>query len=178
MCGYGFIALVHKVDFAAFGFPAIEPTLMHQMMVVFTEQNEVLKIGFSAIGPVLDVMTDHEAMVRAARKATAAVSGHQGSSYRWRNRACFSPNRQRFARICFLNSDGRTVARHSPRCFRGNVGTVFYLCGFILHMQNDLIAIGPRTRFFAVIQIGLGNVRQCIGSFCAAGVSCASPPSR
>ena len=48
---------VLKVDLTVFAARAVETTFVHEVMVIAAQQDEVVETGFTAIRPVLDVVT-------------------------------------------------------------------------------------------------------------------------
>lgn len=85
--------------------------LVHQPVMVAAERHQVLKAGFAAVGPVLDVMAVGVAGVRATGEAAGAVSYPQRSQDRGRNGARLAADRERFALYVF---DDGTVEQSPP----------------------------------------------------------------
>ena len=76
-CGPGWqrlLSLISKDDLAMIGFLASETAFVHEVMVMSTQQHEIVETRVTAIGPVLDVMSIDESVVRAARETTSLVA--------------------------------------------------------------------------------------------------------
>ena len=76
-CGPGrqrLSSLISENDLAVFGFLASEPAFVHEVMMASTQQHQIVETRLTAIGPVPDVMTIDEFMVRAARKTASLVA--------------------------------------------------------------------------------------------------------
>jgi hypothetical protein len=99
------VSAILEPDFSVLAAFALEPTLVHQAVMVPAQQDEVVETGFTAIGPVFDVMTVDELRMDAARVATAAIAGLQGTACGRRYRAGPPTDGEGFA-VCILVDDG------------------------------------------------------------------------
>ena len=101
--------------------------LVNQVMMVGTEQHQIVCAGFAPVQPVLHMVTMQESVVRAAGKNTTAVAQlqHPANCRRYRTRATAD------VQGCASTVHGHqpTITSHAPKRFRGNVGTVFQGCG-------------------------------------------------
>ncbi len=78
---------VHEVDLAVLAPLAVEATFMNQMMMMSTEQHQVVQTGFTTVCPVNDVVPVDELVIGATRETATAVSCLQCPPHRWWNRA-------------------------------------------------------------------------------------------
>ena len=78
-CGPGWqrlLSLISENDLAMIGLLTRETAFVHEVMVMVmsTQQHEIVETRVTAIGPVLDVMSIDESVVRAARKTASLVA--------------------------------------------------------------------------------------------------------
>jgi len=69
------LSLVPEADFTVTGLLTDETTLVHEVMMVPPQHDEVIETGLTALGPVLDVVTIDKSCVGAARELTSLVPG-------------------------------------------------------------------------------------------------------
>ncbi len=91
------VAVVEKVP--AMRTICFDPTaaFMQQRMVGTAQQHEIRQLGFSAVGPVLNVVAVDIAAVGATRKSARAIAQPQCAIDGGRNRPGFAANGQRLA---------------------------------------------------------------------------------
>ena len=100
-----------------------EAPLVHQPVVVATEQDQVLEAGLAATGPVDDVVGVDEAVALTARKLTSPVAHRERPAHRGRDRAGSSPDARVACRPA-RRGDDRAIAGKTPRGLGRDPGPV------------------------------------------------------
>jgi hypothetical protein len=91
----------------------LEPTFVHQPMVVTAQQHQVVEAGFAPLRPVLHVMRIHEPIVGATWEATVPIPGRQQAFHRRRHAATLATDADRPGRSV-THGDQRTVTGQTP----------------------------------------------------------------
>jgi hypothetical protein len=102
---------------------------VYQAMMMPAELDQVIKTGFTTIGPVLYVVAINERGVGAAGEAATAVPETQGPADGRRYGPGFTAYGQDFTVLIFCQLENGTIAGQSTGCFRGNMGAVLYTGG-------------------------------------------------
>ena len=95
---------------------------MHQSMMISAELHQIVDAGFTARGPVLDVVAIEVILMGAAGKAAAFVPGFQYPSHGGGDDPELSPDIDEFAGFVFEKFNHTAVTSDAPGCFRGNNG--------------------------------------------------------
>ncbi len=88
-----------------------------------TQQHQVIEAGFTAGGPVLDVMCIDKAFVVTAGKGTSFVPGLKGTFDRRRYGAGLATDVQRLAVLAFTKDNRMAVTTKSFDAFDRETGT-------------------------------------------------------
>src|SRR5688572_11852577 len=100
---------------------------MHQSMVESAQRHEVGEARLTAMCPVLQVVTVHIALERAARETAALVARVKCAADTRRNRACLAADVERLAVTVLGNRHDAGIAGEAPRGFRGERWSMFEL---------------------------------------------------
>ena len=111
--------------------PQLETTLMHQAMVPWTKTDEVVEARFTAVSPMLDVMSVEPAGVSAAGKSAAAIANEKSATDGRRNRPGLAANVEHTATVVGADGDEAGVAGDATKRFRGNAAAVFERCALV-----------------------------------------------
>ena len=88
-------------------------TLVHEFVMLRTQQHQVVEARIAAGGPVLNVVCIDKAFVVAAGERTAFVPGHEGAlDCRWHD-AGLTTDIQRLSTLAFTDDDRVTIAAQS-----------------------------------------------------------------
>jgi hypothetical protein len=94
---------------------------MDAVMVLMAQIEQVLKLRFTAIRPVFDVMALSERH-SAARPAARRVASVESASYCGRNRSSLSAHVEGTSALVVLHFDDARIAGDAAGRFRGNAG--------------------------------------------------------
>ena len=97
--------------------------LVHEPVVMATEQDEVVEAGLAAPGPVDDVVGVDKPVPLTTRELTAPVAGQQRPANRGAASSGFFA-RPRAAAVAFYERDDRAVAGEAPRGLGRDPGAV------------------------------------------------------
>ncbi len=123
---------------------------VHQAVVQAAQSDEIRELGLPALGPVLDVVRIHIALMGAAGEAAAAIAGVERAANPRRG-CCGSCARHRAARRAGSRGSQQTrIAGERRTVSTGIGGPVLDLAapgaallqGLGIHVYDDLIAIG------------------------------------
>ena len=98
---------------------------MHQVMVPGAQQNKILHVGFTPVGPVMDVVRFNKMAGRATREPATAITILQGAANGWWNGAGFSSRAQRLAIVCVQPLHHGRITTDAPRGFCAQRSTRF-----------------------------------------------------
>jgi hypothetical protein len=123
--------------------------LVHQPVVEAAERDKIGEACFSAVSPVLDVVSIDEAFECAAGETAALVARVECPADRGRNGPRPATDAERFALFVLDDCHKTRVAGQSSSGFRGDRGAVLQfatagmamLQGLGIHMNDDLLAV-------------------------------------
>lgn len=127
-----------------------ELAFVHQALVQAARGDEIGELRFSAVRPMINVVSVDEAFVSAPGESTARIAGIERASYRRRDGARLASHVQRLTLLVLKDADQAGVAGEAARRFRGNRGSMLdpaatgeaFVQGVSIDAHDDLVAIG------------------------------------
>jgi hypothetical protein len=141
--------------------------LVQQPVMPAAQLHQVGQLRLAAVRPVLDVVCIHVAMMRAARKAAAAVAKPQGPADRRRHGACLAAHRQDLLPVVEYRHQAGLAAQPAEGLAReaGRLRILDRPVSILSKIQVHVHLVffrrsaGPDVR----LEIGLGQAHEGIG---------------
>jgi len=150
----------------------LNPSFMHAVMMPATQAQKIGRLGLAAVGPVVDVVCVHVALIAAAGEAAALITGVQHSAQAGRDGACFAADVEWLALVVFDQCNHARIAGEATGGFGGKGGTLLEFttaCGAVakgvgVDMDDELVTVAAAQRFDAVLKEALCDQAQGVCS--------------